>query len=230
MLSWGILSMPFVWLIFPTLSRPVLTQNLPVSWKVGLCLAACALAMEIWYQGVNLTMRKYCYRDPHLLPYCPYALVLGTRKWAGSHLNLYFVHRMDAAFAVFAARRTDRLILSGARFSHHLNQPEAMRQALLQRGIPEKQLVLHPQGNRTWQSLQHCREAGIQHLIIISQHFHNVRAVFIARYMGIQAYAFDARDVRGWVRCRVLVRERLARIRMLMDIIADQLKKYGMKI
>ncbi|MBX5437964.1 MAG: YdcF family protein [Thermoflavifilum sp.] len=176
-----------------------------------------------------MRMKKYCFPDPHGLAYCTHALVLGTRKWTGSHLNAYFAYRMEAAAALYAAGRTQIFILSGAHLPGQPNQAEAMKQALIQRKIPESQLVLHPQGYRTWASLQYCRQQHISSLIIISQHFHNIRAVWIARYMGIRVQALDAKDVGGFVRYRMLLRERLARVRMLMDIIQDQWRKYFSK-
>ena len=167
--------------------------------------------------------RKYCVKRVEDLQPCMHVLVLGTRVWVGRHFNRYLLYRLQAAYMLMQANKAERLILSGSHPSGRMDQTAAMKAWYLEKGIPAYRIVVDDQGYRTWQSLLHCREAGIKHLIIVSQHFHNERAVFIARYMGIQVQALDAADGHGWVKYRLLCRERLARIRCLWDI--DRLHK-----
>ena len=54
---------------------------------------------------------------------------------------------------------------------------------------------------------------------IITQEFHLQRAIFLAQSEGIQAIGYTARDVPVRLAPRVWIRERLARVKMMLDII-----------
>lgn len=188
------------------------------------------LWVEGWYRWISWMSRKYCVKRVADLEPCTHALVLGTRARVGRKWNPYLLYRLQAAWTLMQARKVETLILSGSHVSGQADQTTSMKTWCLENGISLHQIRVDAHGNRTWQSLQHCREASIRHLIIVSQHFHNERAVYIARYMGLRVQAFDAADVHGRIQCLLLLRERLARVRMLMDMAKDQCKKYCSKI
>lgn len=59
---------------------------------------------------------------------------------------------------------------------------------------------------------------GEQHFTIISQRFHNQRAVFIARERGLGAIGFNAPDVPEGSRYNTQFCERFARVQMVLDL------------
>ena len=73
---------------------------------------------------------------------------------------------------------------------------------------------------------------GQSRFTIISQEFHNARALVQARHYGIDAIAYNARDVahRGpWL--KVQCRERLARVKLYLDLFTGKQPKFlGEKI
>lgn len=189
---------------------------------MGIVLLICFLLsvafIELWYRLISFTMKKYCVKEVEHLQYCKYVLVLGTKKWAGQHINAYFKYRLQAAKKIFDAQKASICILSGSRRAKGLNQAEEMKNILMKMGVVPEKFIIDENGSRTWYSLRFCVAQHISSLIIVSQHFHNARAAFIARFMGIQVQAFDAKGVKGWVKYKILLRERLARIRCLWDI------------
>ncbi|WP_307692786.1 hypothetical protein [Tenacibaculum ovolyticum] len=70
-----------------------------------------------------------------------------------------------------------------------------------------------------------------KNITIISQKFHNERAIYLAENNGINAIGFNARDVSGKYGLRVKVREYLARTKVFVDILFRVKPKFlGKKI
>lgn len=148
-------------------------------------------------------------------------LVLGCSPYLRNHReNPYFRHRVDAAASLWHAGKVRALIVSGDNTSHEYNEPLAMKEALVELGVPTARIVCDYAGLRTLDSVVRAREIfGADRLVIVSQPYHNERALAIARHYGIDAVALNAEDValqrmsrKSWVR------ERGARMKMLLDL------------
>gem|GEM_PF-6587287 len=62
--------------------------------------------------------------------------------------------------------------------------------------------------------------------IIVSQQFHVQRALFIAKYKGIEAKAYVAKSPKLKLSFKTYLREFFARIKLLFDIVLQKEKKY----
>ncbi len=64
---------------------------------------------------------------------------------------------------------------------------------------------------------------GQDSFIIVSQKFHNERAVFIARQKGLDAYGYNAKDLRlsKWS-FKTKIREIFARVKVFVDIVTNK--------
>lgn len=124
------------------------------------------------------------------------ALVLGTAPIGPEGgPNRYLVYRLDAAAALWHARKVQYLLVSGHRDGGY-DEPTAMREGLIQRGVPAEAIYRDFGGDRTRDSVLRARDVyGQKELVIVSQRFHVGRALFIARHEGIEAWGLDARDV-----------------------------------
>jgi SanA protein len=154
------------------------------------------------------------------LPPNDIGLVLGTSKAVvGGQENLFFRYRMEAAARLYREGKVKRLILSGNNDSEYYNEPSDMRQALLRLGVPDEVMIPDYAGRRTYDSILRCREVfGQNQITVISQPFHNARALFLARALGVDAVGFSAQDVPDGYSLRTLMREYLARPRALLDV------------
>ncbi len=93
-----------------------------------------------------------------------------------------------------------------------------MRLALIAKGVPDSCITLDYAGFRTLDSVIRCRKVfGQSSFTIISQRFHNTRAVFIARQHGLNAVGYNAKDVKVYG-IRNSVREPLARFKAILDV------------
>ncbi len=154
------------------------------------------------------------------LPEQEVGLVLGTSRLArGKYKNPYFYNRIEAAVALYEAKKIKRIIVSGDNGRVEYNEPEDMRQELLKAGIPDEHITLDYAGFRTLDSVIRAKNVfGADNFTVISQEFHCIRAVYIARENGIDAIGFAAKDVRTKYRIRRFLREPPARLLAWCDI------------
>ena len=120
-------------------------------------------------------------------------LVLGCSPTFMGSPNGYFHNRMDTASELWKDGKATVFIVSGDNSSHAYNEPEWMKQALVERGVPEERIVCDFAGLRTLDSVVRMKEIfGVSTMIVVSQEFHNERALAIAAHEGMAAWAVSA--------------------------------------
>jgi SanA protein len=189
--------------------------------KAAIILAfACLVFILLCNFWIVYNTRQYNYFSIESLPSNDVALVLGTsRNTEKGKENLFFRYRMEATARLFKEGKIKYIILSGNNDSQYYNEPLDMKRALLNLGIPENVMTLDYAGFRTFDSVVRCREVFNQNnFTIISQNFHNARALYIAHNEGINAISFAAQDVPDGYSLRTLIREYLARPKAVLDV------------
>jgi len=163
--------------------------------------------------------RGRLFTDVAALPATKVGLVFGTTDRINGRENLYFRYRIDAAAQVWKSGKLETLIVSGDNRSQYYNEPEKMKQALMERGIPGARIVCDFAGLRTLDSVVRAKEIfGTNSILVISQRFQNERAIYLAQAHGIQAYGFNARDVEAQAGLKTKIREVGARVKMWLDV------------
>lgn len=155
-------------------------------------------------------------------------LVLGTSKYVskGVH-NLYYKYRIEAAVELYKAGKIDFILVSGDNRTEQYNEPQTMKKDLIAAGIPERHIFLDYAGFRTLDSIIRSNAVFTAGAItIISQRFHNERALFIANRRGVQAIAYNAQDPPEKYQIKVLLREKLARVKMMLDLLFNKQPKF----
>lgn len=154
------------------------------------------------------------------VPDNPTGLVLGTSKRVrGGGENLYFKYRMQAAVELFQAGKIKFIIVSGDNSIMEYNETRDMKNSLIQMGIPEDKIVEDFAGFSTLDSVLRAKEVfGQDSLTIISQQFHNERAIFIGKNHDIYALGFNARDVPKRYGTVTVTREYFARVKAMLDV------------
>jgi len=159
------------------------------------------------------------FNDANNIPFNKTGLLLGTSKFgANGYRNLYYVYRIDAAVKLFRQGKIKYLIVSGDNGRKEYNEPETMRADLISAGIDSSKIFLDYAGFRTFDSVVRLKEIfGQDAVTIISQPFHNERAIYIATGEKINAIGFNAKDVNSRVGMKTQIREKLARVKVIID-------------
>jgi SanA protein len=160
------------------------------------------------------------YEEVSRVPHRKVGLVLGcSRRLSDGNPNPFFVNRMQAAADLLMAGKVDFLLVSGDNRTRRYNETRDMRRALIKLGVPANRVVCDYAGFRTLDSIVRAEKVfGQASLTIISQKFHNERAIFIARNKGIDAIGFNAAGEVTPDSLSTLLREHLARVRTLLDV------------
>ena len=191
-----------------------------------LTLLITLVLLANWY--TQRQTAPYLYHNTAQIPAHKAALLLGTSPTlADGRTNLYFTLRIQAAAELYRAGKVRYIIVSGDNRKHGYNEPEAMKAALVAQGIPAEKIVPDYAGIRTLDSVLRARSIfGQESYIVVSQKFHNERAVYLARAHGIDAYGYNAADVDRYSGFKTEVREYLARVKMLLDLAVQKAPRH----
>lgn len=185
---------------------------------VGILGSIVAIALSD--TKIRNTADGHHFEDCKSVPVHEVALVLGCSEFlANGRTNLYFRYRMEAAAEAYHQGKCRFLIVSGDNSRKEYNEPEAMRNALVRLGVPSSRIHEDFAGFRTLDSVVRAKEIfGQQRLLVISQRFHNERAIYIGRQRGVELTGLNAVDVRRYSGWKTRSREKLARVKTLLDL------------
>jgi SanA protein len=159
------------------------------------------------------------YTDTTAIPYNKTGLLLGvSRLLNNGHHNPYYVYRVQAAIELLKSKKIKYLVISGDNGRQTYDEPGDMRNDLIKAGIDSARIYLDYAGFRTFDSMVRLKSIfGQDSVTVISQLFHNERALYTASRLGIHAIGYNARDVSVTMGNRTQLRERLARVKAVMD-------------
>jgi SanA protein len=201
----------------------------------GAFITLSLIALLTWWANrvVNETTSGFVTDKIEQLKPEQVGLLLGTRRTLASGANNpFFYNRIEAAVELYQSGKLKYIIVSGDNSNQNYNEPQDMMLELIKRGIPSHVIYLDYAGFRTLDSVIRAREIfGQSAFIVISQKFHNERAVFLARKNGIEAYGYNAADVGVITGLRTQIRELFARDKVFIDLLVGVRPKFlGEKI
>lgn len=188
---------------------------------IFLILIVLGILFTLWANHtIEYATDDYVTSSINKLPNEKVGLVLGTSKsLKNGNKNPYFFYRIEAAEELFKSGKIDYIIVSGDNSSQYYNEPEDMQTELIARGIPKTKIFLDFAGLRTLDSVVRAKEIfGQNSYLIISQRFHNERAIFLAQKKGIEAYGYNAKDVNKKAGFKTNLREYFARVKVFWDL------------
>jgi SanA protein len=192
-----------------------------------------ATALIICDKLIHSAARRLLYSDADSIPYRRTGLLLGTSKYTvGNHENPFYKYRIEAAAQLIKKGKITYIIVSGDNSRKEYDEPTEMRDDLIAAGVDSTRIYMDYAGFRTFDSMVRAKEIfGQDSLTIISQPFHNERALYIASREGISAIGFNARDVSERVGLTTNVREYFARVKVFVDYAIGKKPKFlGEKI
>lgn len=191
------------------------------SFKSFKIVSICLVIIAFWSNfSVYYESKNFLFSKAKNLPSTKTALLLGTsKKLRNGNDNLYFKYRIDACLELFRSGKVSHILISGDNGSKEYNEPQDMKNELISRGIPEEKITLDYAGFDTYDSVLRAKMIfGQDAFIVVSQKFHNQRAVYIARRNGIHAYGYNARDVKKMNGLKTKIREFFACVKAYLEV------------
>ena len=204
-----------------------------VSWFAGIIAVVYIAIMLICNQIVVNNAEGKVFSDIDSIRYNKVGLLLGTTPQAriGRITNYFFVYRIDAAEQLYKAGKIEKILISGDEKSlDGINEPECMRDSLVARGVPASAIILDGKGYRTICSMVNANKVyGLKSFTIISQKFHNERAIYQAEHLGLDIeniQAYNAKDPKSRRAYLTTIREYFARVKMFIDLLSTDIKSF----
>lgn len=179
----------------------------------GLLLIVINYGLISNYSNSNL------YDKIETVPFNQVGLLLGTSsKNRQGYTNQYFSSRINAAVELYKNNKINFIIVSGDNSTPNYNEPEQMKKALIKNNIPEKAIYTDYAGFSTIDSILRANKIfGQASFTVISQKFHNQRAIFIAQKNEINAIGYNAKNINS-SNLNLYFREFLARIKARIEV------------
>lgn len=177
---------------------------------------------------VNRSARNLVHDSIKNTPAKKVGLLLGTGKFLrNGHINLFYKYRIDATIALYKAGKIKYILISGDNSRKGYDEPTNMKEDLIAAGIPETVIYLDYAGFRTLDSIVRCKMIfGERDILVISQQFHNERALYIAAANDMTAEGFNAKTVSKRYGAKTYIREYLARTKMFLDLLFGKDPKF----
>lgn len=122
------------------------------------------------------------------VPHNEFGIVFGAGLEKTGLPSNVLMERIQMAATLYRAGKINKVLLTGDNHSLYYNEPQAMKIAAMTLGIPEKDILIDPNGHRSFDS---CRNAicdfNIHQAVLITQPFHLPRALWLAVSAGIDA-------------------------------------------
>ena len=183
-------------------------------------LAVLLIILVGSYEYIGYSTRDQITYDIQKIEPTKTALVLGTSKYVvGGGINRFFKYRMEAVKRLYDEGKVSFIIVSGDNSAMEYNETRDMKNYLVHLGVPESAIVEDFAGFSTLDSVIRAKEVfGQKDIIIVSQPFHNERALFIAKHHDMNAIGYNAQAVRIKNSMKTHFREYLARVKCLLDV------------
>ena len=196
------------------------------AWAIAIIAFICLAIMLICNQIVVNNAKGKVFSDIDSIKYNKVGLLLGTTPQAriGRITNYFFIYRIDAAEQLYKAGKIEKILISGDENSlDGINESKCMRDSLVARGVPANAIILDGKGYRTICSVVNANKVyGFKSFTIISQKFHNERAIYQAEHLGLDVenlQAYNAKMPKSRRAFLTTIREYFARVKMFIDII-----------
>lgn len=147
------------------------------------------------------------------------AIVFGAGVYKDGRLSYPLRIRMRAALDLYESGKVKKILVSGDNRFEHYNEPQRMRDWLIEKGVPPEDIACDYAGRRT---LDTCARAArlwkLDEVILVTQKYHLPRALYLAKAWGMDAVGVSADGPGGTARKRDRLRELIARVGAWVDV------------
>lgn len=174
-----------------------------------LVLGASFLAINHYVERIGA---KYIYSAQDV-PNADTVLILGAYVFPDGTLSAMLKDRVTVGYELYENGKAPKIIVSGDHGRKDYDEVNTMKDFIKSKGVTGQDIFMDHAGFSTYESLYRARDIfQVKKVIIVTQRYHLLRAVFIARELGLEAYgvASDNHDY-GQVMAAYGVREMAAR-------------------
>ncbi|MBA4083552.1 MAG: hypothetical protein C0493_01165 [Kytococcus sp.] len=158
-------------------------------------------------------------------PHRSVAIVLGAGLDAEGEPTPFLAARLDIARDLYLDGTVDAILVSGDNRTHSYDEPTAMRDHLVDAGVPRERVVRDFAGRDTYDTCVRARRIfEVPDAVIVSQGYHVPRAVAVCRAVGLATVGVGDETMRRysgpWRSGQQ--REYLANVKAALDVVTGR--------
>lgn len=185
---------------------------------VGLAALLFTNAWVILASGADST------EDVDEVPEAQTAIVLGALVEPDGRMSSMLEDRVARAHELWEVGKVERILVTGDHGDWIYDEPDTMRLALLDAGVPPRVIFTDHAGFDTWTSMVRAKKVfGVEDAVVVTQGFHMERALFLADQADLDATGLYA-DRRDYGREGILsaTREVLGRVKAFSEGVTNR--------
>ncbi len=121
------------------------------------------------------------------------AIVFGAKVWENGEPSPALYDRIITAAELYRARRVKKILMSGDNQNENYDEPTAMKATAVKLGVPANDVVLDFAGRRTYDTCFRAKRIfEVQKAIVVTQEFHQTRAIYLCNNLGVDSIGITA--------------------------------------
>lgn len=188
---------------------------------IGVLCALLVLVLGVaalW--GINAYVERVGAQDliaPENIEQADAVIILGAAVYNGRP-SATLVRRLEKGLEVYRKSPVPKIIVSGDNGTQHYNEVDVMRNYLTERGVPAEDIFMDHAGFNTYDSMVRAKEVfQVKRAVIVTQHQHLLRSLYIARRVGLSACGVDVGGYNEIEMRQQFWREALARVKAVLQ-------------
>ena len=130
---------------------------------------------------------------PEKVPQVDAIIVLGAYVFPNGKASQMLADRLDVGYELYQQKKAPKIIVSGDHGKTTYDEVNNMRKYLQEKGIPREDIFMDHAGFNTYDSIYRAKDVfSVKKAVIVSQEYHVVRAVYIAKKLGLEAYGVSS--------------------------------------
>lgn len=135
---------------------------------------------------------KYIYPKDQV-PKADAVLVLGAYVLPDGKLSDMLRDRVTVGYELYDQGTVPKILVSGDHGRKDYDEVNSMKSFLKSKGVTGQDVFMDHAGFSTYESMYRARDIfQVKKVIIVTQHYHLLRAIFVARALGMEAYGVSS--------------------------------------
>lgn len=197
---------------------------LTLIFKMGVLVLFFVFGLNYY---IYSSTKSSIYSDTNKVSKSYTALVLGAKVYRNGNLSVILQDRVNTALDLYQSKKITRFLLSGDHGKSNYDEVNLMKDYLIKKGVPKQDIFLDHAGFDTYDSVYRAKHIfNVTEIVIVTQHFHVKRAVYIAKSLGLKVQGFTADKHQYGIAKKMVLRESLANVKAFLELLFHKKPKY----
>lgn len=156
--------------------------------------------------------KEYIKEDTKLIQDADAIVILGCQVKEDGTLSLMLRDRLNKGVELYKAGVAPKVIVSGDHTREDYDEVNAMKNYLIENGIPSSDIFMDHAGIATYDTMYRAKNIfGVEKCVAVTQNYHLYRTIYIGNKLGMETYGYASEGENYFGQAMRDLRETLAR-------------------